>query len=413
MFILAAAGKTLTGAQAAAQAGAAIDAGSVAKLINGFLPLDTLAGVVDNVMSVMTPIGLCLIIIATVQEIPKTQGGEFFNVILRAIIALAVMAIITPLMWGAEVMVQDLVSQITGAGNFVKNAPPGFTFFGPAPGATRAQILYDFNLFAIPDQLQVPPSPGNVFDIAGDATWLLEVLILGSLMWVSLFVIFVMTLMLYVQKAILIFGLLLMPPFIGLQTWQGSARFLGVHYIQSMLGVLCWPIGWGLIYVGTAAGMQKLNMLFQSFANNKSVDIVLLIFIFVNFLLVALWMIIGTIMAPGLINKVVTAGGNFAAGAMGAVAGKAIGGVGDTIKGAATAAGTIAGAAVGGPAGAQVGSQIGGSVGAVAAAPTDSVRNSITQATGEGGGGAAPSGASVDAGLAALARAGIGSGGTS
>jgi hypothetical protein len=257
-----------------------------------------------------------------------------------------------------------------------------------------------------------------VFDIVNDAKWLLELLILGSLLWVSLFVIFVMTLMLYVQKAILIFGLLLMPPFIGLQTWQGSARFLGVHYIQSMLGVLCWPIGWGLIYVGTAAGMQKLQMLFKQFSSTSNgnldkLDVVLLIFIFVNFVLVALWMIIGTIMAPGLINKVVTAGGNFAAGAMGAVAGKAIGGVGDTIKGAATAAGAIAGAAVGGPAGAQVGSQLGGSVGAVAAAPTDSVRNSITQATGEGGGGAAPSGASVDAGLAALARAGIGAGGTS
>jgi hypothetical protein len=274
------------------------------------------------------------------------------------------------------------------------------------------------------DALKAPQVlDGNPVQIVDDLKRMLEWLIFGCLACLSLFVTFVMTLMLYVQKAILIFGLLLMPPFIGLQTWQGSARFLGVHYIQSMLGVLCWPLGWAFIYVGNAAAMQNLQTLFQKFStnNNGNEDIVLLIGIFANFLLTSLWMIIGTIMAPGLINKVITAGGNFAASAMGAVSGKAVGAAGDAIKGATTAAGAIAGAAVGGavggPAGAkagsQVGSQLGGSVGAVAAAPGDSVRNSITQATGEGGGGAAPSGASFDAGLAALAQTGKGRGGTS
>jgi hypothetical protein len=425
MFFLAAAGAVPTptplvnAIQNEAQKG--IDPTSIANLIQTFLPLKALAETVDQVMWIMNLIGLCLIIIATVQEIPKTQGGEFFNVILRAIIALAVMAIITPLMWSGEVLVQNLVSDITTAAannaaagttaaagtnitNFVQNVQP-FTGFTSAQADTRAQILYDFNWTAMFNALQPPPAPTNVFDFGGDATWLLYLLILGSLLWISLFVIFVMTLMLYVQKAILIFGLLLMPPFIGLQTWQGSARFLGVHYIQSMLGVLCWPIGWGLIYVGTAAAMQNLQVLFQQFSNNNN-NIVLLIFIFVNFLLICLWMITGTIMAPGLMNKVITAGGNFAASAMGAVSGKAIGAPGDAIKGAAAAAGAVVGAAVAGPGGAQVGSQLGGSVGAVAAAPGDSARNSITQATGEGGGGAAPSGASFDAGLAALAQTG-------
>jgi hypothetical protein len=421
MFFLAAAGGAQQGING-------IDPTSIVNQIGKFLPLETLAKAVDQAMSGqnwlgMNTIGLCLIIIATVQEIPRTQGGEFFNVILRAIIALAVMAIITPLMWGGEVLVQNLVSVI--AGDFVKNTVD-FTGFGPVQGGavTRAQILYDFHVGGLFDKLHAPQAlDGNPLDIADDLKRLLEWLIFGCLACLSLFVTFVMTLMLYVQKAILIFGLLLMPPFIGLQTWQGSARFLGVHYIQSMLGVLCWPIGWAFIYLGSAAAMHNLNDLFQKFAdnNNGTEDLVLLIGILANFLLTSLWMVIGTVMAPGLINKVITAGGNFAAGAMGAVSGKAVGAAGDAIKGATTAAGAIAGAAagaaVGGPAGAkaglQVGSQLGGSVGAVAAAPGDSVRNSITQATGEGGGGAAPSGASFDAGLAALAQTGKGRGGTS
>jgi hypothetical protein len=409
MFFLAAAGGAQQGINS-------IGSTSIANQIGSYLPLDKLAQVVDGVMPVMDSIGLCLIIIATVQEIPKTQGGEFFNVILRAIIALAVMAMITPLMWGGEVLVQNLVSQITEAakaGKFVTNTLDFPTSFAPVKAADRAKIIYDFNLGAMFNGLQAPAAlDWNIFD---DPKRMLEWLVFGCAAVLSALVVFVMTLMLYVQKAILMFGLLLMPPFIGLQTWQGSSRFLGVHYIQSMLGVLCWPIGWAFIYVGNSAAMQNLNDLFQKFAanNNGNMDIVLLIAIFANCVLTSLWMNIGTIMAPGLIHKVITAGGNFAASAMGAVSGKAVSAMGDTIKGAATAAGAIAGAAVGGPAGAQVGSQLGGSVGAVAAAPTDSVRNSISQATGEGGGGAAPSGASFDAGLAALAQAGKGRGGTS
>jgi hypothetical protein len=124
MFFLAAAGGAQQGING-------IDPTSIVNQIGSFLPLEKLAGVVDQAMSTMNTIGLCLIIIATVQEIPRTQGGEFFNVILRAIIALAVMAIITPLMWGGEVLVQNLVSQI--AGNFVKN-PVDFKGFGPVPG---------------------------------------------------------------------------------------------------------------------------------------------------------------------------------------------------------------------------------------------------------------------------------------
>jgi hypothetical protein len=412
---------------AAAAGPAGINPTSIANEIQSFLPLNTLAGVVDQVLPIFDVLGVFLIIVATVQEVPKAQGGEFFNVILRAMIALAVMGIVTPLMWGGEVLVQNICAALTAGtgGNGAKfvGTAVAFTGFAPVPAATRAQILYNFDFGAMFNGLQAPQAPTGVgvLNIVDDAKWLLAVIIYGALAWVALFTIFVMTLVLYVQKAILIFGLLLMPPFIGLQTWQGSSRFLGMHYIQSMLGVLCWPLGWGFIYVGTVAAMKNLQVLFQQFQNNSNsgaVDVVLLIFIFVNFFLVCLWMIIGTLMAPGLMNKVVTAGGNFAAGAMGAVSGKAIGAVGDTIRGAASATGAVAGAAIGaavaGPAGAMAGAglggQLGGSVGGAAAAPTDSVRNSIAQGTGEGGGGAAPSGASADAGLAALAQVGKGRG---
>ena len=404
----------LAAAAAAGEKPGFFDANSIANQIGKFLPLDQLVAQVDKVMPTMDLIGVLLIIIATVHEIPRTQGGEFFNVIVRAIIALAVMAIITPLMWGGEVLVQNLVVDLTGGpGNFVKH-PLDFTGFGPVGADKRAMIIYDFHLFGMFDNLKAPPALAFDPNIVDDLKRMFQWLSFGCMACLSVFVFFVMTLMLYVQKAILIFGLLLMPPFIGLQTWLGSARFLGVHYIQSMLGVLCWPIGWAFIYIGNGATTQKLQDLWQQFAgNNGTVDIGLWIALFANSVLTSSWMIIGTIMAPGLINKVITAGGNFAASAMGAISGKAVGAVGDTIKGATAATGAVVGAAVAGPAGAQVGSQLGSSVGAVAAAPSDSVRNSITQATGEGGGGAAPSGASFDAGLAALAQTGKGRGGTS
>ncbi len=402
-----------------------VDSATLTSWVQSFLPLKALVTVVDQAMPVFDLIGAFLIIVATVQEIPKSRGADLLTVVLRAAVLLLMMVIITSLMWFSEVSSQSLVKAIasnSGANgqNFVANTPPAPQIGQVPDAATRAEILYNFNLDAMFNGLQAPNQPNGptlfgfiplpqdpISSVVDEAKYLFQLLIFGLIGIVVLFSAFVMIVMLFVQKAILIFSRLLMPCALGILSWQGATRFLGINYIQSVLGVTCWPIGWGLIYVGTVAAMQNLTTQFNNFS--KTTDLGTLIFIFINVFLICVWMVIGTIMAPGLIMKVITAGGNFAASAMGAVSGKTIGAAGEAVKGAAQATGAIAGAAVGAMAGnplmgAQIGGQIGGSVGGAAAAPASSMASSVSQATGEGGGGGgvAPTNASSAAGFAAL-----------
>jgi hypothetical protein len=192
-----------------------------------------------------------------------------------------------------------------------------------------------------------------------------------------------------------------------LLVWQGPVRFVGVNGVQSVIAVACWPFGLAFVHMGTMAGFSQLYTI-QLDANNSLSTLLIML---CSFLLIALWMIIGTLATPALINQLVQSGANLGAGLVGGAAGRAAQSAGKAVGTAAAAGGATAGMAVGGvlggSAGAQLGANLGGSVGASAGGMASSLgsntSSAIFQATGSsGGGGAVPTRASSAAGMAAL-----------
>jgi hypothetical protein len=164
--------------------------------------------------------------------------------------------------------------------------------------------------------------------------------------------VFIMEAMLLVQKVIMIFSRLLVPIWIAalaIPAARGSAQ----NFLKFVLGVMCWPIGWAIVHIGTLAALEHLT------PPSLNASLGELILAFGTLLVVCLWPIVGTIGAPILIARMVTSGTNFAqhlASNFVSVGGQhAV----RHVTSASSIAGAVVGGALGGPAGALTGAKVG------------------------------------------------------
>src|SRR6516225_748641 len=164
--------------------------------------------------------------------------------------------------------------------------------------------------------------------------------------------VFIMEAMLVIQKLILVGSKLLVPVWIAalsLPAAKGSAQ----TFLKFVAGVMCWPIGWALVHVGTMAAFQAL----QPPSLNASLGE--LVLAFSTLAIACLWPVVGTIGAPFLIARMVTSGTNFAADMMGSFASVAGQHASRGIQGAAPVAGALMGLGLAGAAGSGVGATLG------------------------------------------------------
>ena len=166
------------------------------------------------------------------------------------------------------------------------------------------------------------------------------------------------------QSAILFMGYALSPIFIGMLAFP-SLQDVGRRYLLNLLGVMIWPLGWGvagLVTQGMLTFMTDRSFLSTSVAGNDLYSLQNLM----GLAFLGIWIIFSTIAAPVLIQKSIITGisvgaelfsGAFAAGraavAAGAstvaAAGMGTGGAGLAAAGVlamATAAETVAGSAL-------------------------------------------------------------------
>jgi len=433
-----------------------------------FVPLSQINAIVTACTPTFQLIAILLLVLGAVQEIPKHQAEGVFMVIARAVVICAFIAYAPSWMYFGEVFAQNLSSTICSSTQSATGGGSGFigvanTLSGVAsvvtqpslantpiltnnPGSlastSQGELMYDYsglfeqlsntvNLvsagYSAVSQNNEPlwekivwgSSPLNdIYDLfSGKSVGsspipdVLGILFGYATVLLAAFSAFILEMLLLIQKAIVILSRLFMPAFLALLGWQGPTRFLGVNYIQSVIGVMSWPIGWSIVYMGAMAGITNVQTSLSQGVSSGSLDGIAL---FVNIALICLWISTGAVIAPMLMTRVVTAGGNFGAGMVGAVSGKALGMggamVGAAAGGAGTAAGAAIGAAVGGPPGAIMGASMGSSIGgglgnAVSSQTFGNAQNAVAQATGAdggGGGGATPSRASSYAGMAAL-----------
>jgi hypothetical protein len=205
-------------------------------------------------------------------------------------------------------------------------------------------------------------SAGSLLDLSKWTEYIMRGLMLLSAAAMAGVTIFVMQVMLVLQKLILLSSKLIAPIFIaslGIPSAQGAAQ----NFLKTIIAVVCWPVGWALVHLGTMAALRNLH------TPNPNATLFELFTALTPLFMVCLWMFIGTVGTPLLIARAVTSGSNFAADMLGR-AGATIGYHGaNAVRSGGTAAGAVVGSAVGGPAGTGIGATIGGTMGNTLASP--------------------------------------------
>ncbi len=109
--------------------------------------------------------------------------------------------------------------------------------------------------------------------------------------------------LLFIQQAIVILSTMLLPVFIAFLVMGGSQEGIGVAFIRTIWGVLCWPLGWGIVNIGAQAGLSVLS---TSTDGGVLSGLALLL----QFGLVGAWIIVGTAAVPFAISGALTRGAN-------------------------------------------------------------------------------------------------------
>jgi hypothetical protein len=238
----------------------------------------------------------------------------------------------------------------------------------PVQNPNDASLALDFSKpYAVLGQFtlgQVSQAPQgvNMMDLSKWTDYLLRGLVVLTAGMVASLTIMVMQVMLVLQKLILIGSKLIAPIFIaclGIPAAQGAAQ----NFLKTIIAVVCWPVGWALVHLGTMAALRNLH------PPAWNATLVMLVASLVPLFIVCLWMFIGTVGTPLLIARAVTHGSNFAADMLGR-AGATIGYHGaNAVRSGGTAAGAVVGSAAAGPAGTGIGATIGGTMGNTLASP--------------------------------------------
>jgi hypothetical protein len=238
----------------------------------------------------------------------------------------------------------------------------------PVQNPNNASLALDFSKpYAVLGQftlgeLSQAPQGMTMMDLSKWTDYLLRGLVVLTAGVVASLTIMVMQVMLVLQKLILVGSKLIAPIFIaclGIPAAQGAAQ----NFLKTIIAVVCWPVGWALVHLGTMAALRNLH------PPAWNTTLVMLVASLVPLFIVCLWMFIGTVGTPLLIARAVTSGSNFAADMLGR-AGATLGYHGaNAVRSAGTVGGAVVGSAVAGPAGTALGAAVGGTMGNTLASP--------------------------------------------
>jgi hypothetical protein len=241
---------------------------------------------------------------------------------------------------------------------------------------------------------------GSILDVFNPAKWG-NYLVNGVLMTIAgisaTITIFIMQVTLILQKLILLGSKILLPVFISMLP-LGASEGAAQNFIKHVIGVIFWPVGWALVHIGTMAMLTQLHP-----PNWEGIPPFQLTLSIIPLLVVCLWMIVGTVVAPIFIARSLTNGSNFShdllsknADTLGGMAKKASQQLGGTLLGAL---GSIAG-----PKGAAVGYLAGGAMGEKVGSTLQSGANQMVGSNGQHATPSSTSTSAADKAVAALSK---------
>ena len=189
--------------------------------------------------------------------------------------------------------------------------------------------------------------------------------------------IFVTLVMLLVRFFIVQLSSIFLPAYIAMVS-IGALSGIGTRYIMGLIGVLAWPLAWGLSNVGTEALMNAIGTNVIS----PTADVYTYIWCSVLLIFIPIWMAFTYVFGPLFIQKMVSTGASAASAMVGGAAGAAI-------TAGAAGAGAAAGLAMRGG-GAAAEKVAGGGAGASASSPPSPSTFAASSPASSAGGGALP-----------------------
>jgi hypothetical protein len=325
---------------------------SIEQTLQAMIPIGSLVSIVFNVQLAFVIVAVLFILTGYVMGLIRS---ETILSPLGKMMALMITVAASP--WILN-LAQSIANALTGAVasgagvNWVPEVPNGTSL------ALDYSSLYSTMSQYFSQQFTPPPLDLNPWAYFVYSARVIFIATTGLAVAIT---IFIMQIMLIIQKVIMMFSILLVPLFVAFMAIP-AMEGTGQMGLKSIAGVMCWPIGWAIVNIGTVVGFQHVALPSQNAGIGE------LLWAALTLCLVCAWPILGTLVAPVLIGRMITRGTNFISGMMGAFIGAAGGAAVSGIQGASTAAGALIGS-TGGPAGAALGAAIGNKAGSIAATP--------------------------------------------
>jgi hypothetical protein len=336
---------------------------TITQWLNALVPMLKIVGIVDQVLPAFVLVGVMILVIGYYIGI---IGSE--TVVAPSSRLIVLFACIAGASWMLSIG-QDLANALVGS---IADADPGLNWLVVKKPYSDSLALDFDKPFGIISQYvagKTGAMPASPLELNKWADYLMRAIFTLLTGLVACVTVFIMQAMLVIQKLIMVFSKLAVPLFIAclsLPATQGSAE----NFLKSIFGVMCWPIGWAIVHVGTMAALQALH------PPNANASLGELILSFATLGVVCLWPVVGTIGAPLLIAKMVTSGTNFAQSMVGAFSSALGQHAARGLQAGGAGTGAVVGGAVAGPGGAATGASLGGKAGSALALPLTSATES-------------------------------------
>ena len=342
---------------------------TIQQWLNTLVPLPQILGIVQSVLPAFVLVAIMILVMGYYM---KLIGSE--TVLGPSSTLIVLLAAIAGSPW-----LFSLAGQIAdGLVGAVAAADPALSWIvvnKPNDSSLAMDFSKPFGIIAQYVGAKLQPAQGTMpWELNKWADYIMRVVFILLTGLVACVTVFIMEAMLVIQKLILVGSKLLVPVWIAalsLPAAKGSAQ----TFLKSVVGVMCWPVGWALVHVGTMAAFQAL----QPPSLNASLGE--LVLAFSTLAIACLWPVVGTIGAPFLIARMVTSGTNFAADMIGSFASVAGQHTSRGIQTAAPVAGALMGLGLAGAAGSGVGATLGEAASKALSYPVAAATQSAEAAT--------------------------------
>ena len=221
--------------------------------LNQLVPLQQISHVVGQVLPAFVIVGVFILAIGYMMMLASSE-----TVLTPSYRLIALFAAIAAAPWFLTIG-QTIANALVGA---IASADPAISWLVVNnPG--NASLVMDFSK---PFQVIGQFVGGTFANTSGIQWWevgkwadyIIRGIVIAIVGGVAVITVFIMEVMLILQKLILLGSQPLMPIFIACLS-IGAAEGSAQNFLKSVLGVMCWPVGWAIGHIGTMAAIQNLQ----------------------------------------------------------------------------------------------------------------------------------------------------------